>query len=469
VQHGIGPAIPHENTFCYCGRGEDVEQYGEMIECDNASCSIGWFHCTCIGITVPVEQFEQVEWLCPTCKRLRSLSATGTVLPPAIVPPPPVLKYTPPTAGTTNSDWARRRRSRWTSQFRTWFDTIAAPNALRLHCPDPRVNRVQVKKEMLPPNEADLIPRYTVLDADGWVEDNSGEPWLFLIRSGAIAMTQMTNRYMTAVYDSIYMEEPTLFDVGQAIKNARDTKTGIIFHGGAWITQGSMSRLPVMTKESATGFYVWDLVKTANEQCGLYSKLSGIKDDLQGLAWRTRMLRFPQQLAAAALTPNMPGHLCTLNFNAIAADHRDVKNWEWGVMPIHGNWTSGGGRLVFHDQELVVATRPGDIVACRFEKVRHAVEPLVNPNEQRYSQVCVEHSEVVAAYEANGAAQRWMTLQSRQLIGGTQLPGPVMNPVFPPAPPARHRHTLATIEPPAEEEELSPPSPIAKRVRRRRE
>ena len=46
--------------FCICNRPE----YGKMIECDNVSCDIGWFHFSCVG----VRRKPKGEWYCPECK-----------------------------------------------------------------------------------------------------------------------------------------------------------------------------------------------------------------------------------------------------------------------------------------------------------------------------------------------------------------------------------------------------------------
>jgi len=46
--------------FCICNEPE----FGKMIECENVSCDIGWFHFSCVG----VRRKPRAEWYCPECK-----------------------------------------------------------------------------------------------------------------------------------------------------------------------------------------------------------------------------------------------------------------------------------------------------------------------------------------------------------------------------------------------------------------
>ena len=51
---------PEEPRFCLC-RGIS---YGNMVGCDNATCSIEWFHFGCVGLTSP----PTGDWFCPSCR-----------------------------------------------------------------------------------------------------------------------------------------------------------------------------------------------------------------------------------------------------------------------------------------------------------------------------------------------------------------------------------------------------------------
>ena len=55
---------PNEPTYCLC---EQVS-YGEMICCDNAQCSIEWFHFVCVNLTTK----PKGKWYCPQCRGERS-------------------------------------------------------------------------------------------------------------------------------------------------------------------------------------------------------------------------------------------------------------------------------------------------------------------------------------------------------------------------------------------------------------
>ena len=50
-------------TWCYCGLDESVD---DMIQCDNASCDIIWFHLACLEI----EKIPKGKWYCPECRPL---------------------------------------------------------------------------------------------------------------------------------------------------------------------------------------------------------------------------------------------------------------------------------------------------------------------------------------------------------------------------------------------------------------
>lgn len=50
---------PNEPRYCLCNQ----VSYGEMICCDNPTCSIEWFHYGCVGIT----EAPKGKWFCPQC------------------------------------------------------------------------------------------------------------------------------------------------------------------------------------------------------------------------------------------------------------------------------------------------------------------------------------------------------------------------------------------------------------------
>lgn len=47
-------------TWCFC----EEKSYGEMVRCDNATCSLRWFHYPCIGMVEP----PTGTWFCPRCE-----------------------------------------------------------------------------------------------------------------------------------------------------------------------------------------------------------------------------------------------------------------------------------------------------------------------------------------------------------------------------------------------------------------
>ena len=50
-----------EEAWCYCGMGE----FGQMIECEDDSCGIKWFHIDCLHITT----IPSGKWFCPDCRK----------------------------------------------------------------------------------------------------------------------------------------------------------------------------------------------------------------------------------------------------------------------------------------------------------------------------------------------------------------------------------------------------------------
>ena len=74
-------------TWCYCRLDESVD---DMIQCDNASCPIIWFHLACLEI----EKIPKGKWYCPECrpvtrKLVRAKSGPGGPLLAAKIGPTP--------------------------------------------------------------------------------------------------------------------------------------------------------------------------------------------------------------------------------------------------------------------------------------------------------------------------------------------------------------------------------------------
>ena len=55
----LGYVDPNEPRYCLCNQ----VSYGEMICCDNADCTIEWFHYGCVGVT----EAPKGKWYCPQC------------------------------------------------------------------------------------------------------------------------------------------------------------------------------------------------------------------------------------------------------------------------------------------------------------------------------------------------------------------------------------------------------------------
>jgi len=52
-------ADPNEPVYCTCRR----VSFGKMVGCENAECTIEWFHLACVGLTDPTPEC----WYCPDC------------------------------------------------------------------------------------------------------------------------------------------------------------------------------------------------------------------------------------------------------------------------------------------------------------------------------------------------------------------------------------------------------------------
>ncbi|XP_011409178.1 PREDICTED: uncharacterized protein LOC105316073, partial [Amphimedon queenslandica] len=49
------------DVYCLCRK----EEYGEMIACDNSSCTVEWFHMDCVKLN----KAPKGKWFCPTCRK----------------------------------------------------------------------------------------------------------------------------------------------------------------------------------------------------------------------------------------------------------------------------------------------------------------------------------------------------------------------------------------------------------------
>ena len=58
------PVDPNEPTYCICRQ----VSYGEMIGCDNTSCTIEWYHFGCVGLTSK----PKGKWYCPNCRPVQA-------------------------------------------------------------------------------------------------------------------------------------------------------------------------------------------------------------------------------------------------------------------------------------------------------------------------------------------------------------------------------------------------------------
>lgn len=57
---GGGAGDSDDAVYCLC---RDIS-HGVMVACDNDDCEIEWFHCRCVGLTVP----PKGKWYCPQCR-----------------------------------------------------------------------------------------------------------------------------------------------------------------------------------------------------------------------------------------------------------------------------------------------------------------------------------------------------------------------------------------------------------------
>ena len=52
----------YQKVWCYCNQ----PSYGDMIFCENESCTIKWFQCECLRI----RKIPKGTWRCPSCRKL---------------------------------------------------------------------------------------------------------------------------------------------------------------------------------------------------------------------------------------------------------------------------------------------------------------------------------------------------------------------------------------------------------------
>src|SRR5665811_2257417 len=65
--------ILDELTYCLC----DKPDHGRMILCDNDSCTIRWFHFSCVNLN----RKPRGNWYCPNCRGI-----SQTVMMPTQIP-----------------------------------------------------------------------------------------------------------------------------------------------------------------------------------------------------------------------------------------------------------------------------------------------------------------------------------------------------------------------------------------------
>ena len=58
-----------EGNWCYCNESKG----GDMIGCDNANCTIKWFHLSCLDMT----EAPSGKWMCPTCHPAKKQKVKG--------------------------------------------------------------------------------------------------------------------------------------------------------------------------------------------------------------------------------------------------------------------------------------------------------------------------------------------------------------------------------------------------------
>ena len=54
----------YSKLWCYC----NAPSFGNMVKCDNTSCTIEWFHFDCLGIKGLPK--GKGKWYCPSCRKL---------------------------------------------------------------------------------------------------------------------------------------------------------------------------------------------------------------------------------------------------------------------------------------------------------------------------------------------------------------------------------------------------------------
>lgn len=65
----VAAASSADPVYCYCRS----QSHGNMIECENLSCPIGWFHFACVHL----QKKPSGQWYCPDCRKGGTRSSTS--------------------------------------------------------------------------------------------------------------------------------------------------------------------------------------------------------------------------------------------------------------------------------------------------------------------------------------------------------------------------------------------------------
>lgn len=321
--------------------------------------------------------------------------------------------------------------------IRRWYQAASA-NIVTLRGPPP-VEHFRQLTETFPPGEVARRNNYTTLPLQNCiVEDRDGAPLLLVfrhmqdavgIRHGlSVEQLRRTTEVLTKVHFSTPSVMPKLG--ATSARNIRLSGTGYVFHGGVWFETGHKLRVPAPTSDTRAGAHLWPHVVHEFKDSGTWRLVGEIKDFLEGRSWRGCLGALPPYLlhhigGNAATDPDaLPGNIVAMNFNNLSQSHFDVRNLGWGIMTVHGDFTEQGS-IVFPDEEIICPLRPGDIIACMFQKLRHYVEETFKGNT-RYTAVHALHREVHSAYVKNNVL--WTNLCD---VGLRNIPMPDFDDVNP--------------------------------------
>lgn len=338
---------------------------------------------------------------------------------------------------TTAEPRAWVNQDRMTSGLRRWYQ--AATANIVIFRGTPPVEHFRQPGEGFPPGEPARRKNYLTLPLQNFiVEDRDGLPLLMVFRHlpdsagirHGLSVEQL--RRTTEVLTKVHFSEPSVIprQGTTAARNVRQSGAGYVFHGGVWFEQGHQLRVPAPTQDTRAGAHLWPHVIHEFKESGTWRLVGEIKDFLEGKTWRACLGALPPYLhqhigGNPATDPNaLPGNFAAINFNNLSQPHFDVQSQGWGVMTVHGDFTEQGS-LVFPDEEIICPLRPGDIVPCTFQKVRHYVEETCKGNT-RYMVVHVLHREVYSAYRKNNVL--WTSLSD---IGLRNTPMPDLEDYMP--------------------------------------